>query len=119
MNFFLKASANEVVPLLRRMEAAVGEGMTVQEAYAAALHDTRVLKHVVGEPAPDLPFGAAVLQGLRRSKVRPLAELANVLQGDGGQDATTADAARERRQTQLRLGLAALGLLVALRLLRR
>src|SRR3954447_6485428 len=59
MNFFLKASANEVVPMLRRMEAAIAEGKTVQQAYALALRDTRMLRHLVGEPAPGLPFGPA------------------------------------------------------------
>ena len=76
MNFFLKASANEVVPMLRRMEAEIAEGKTVQEAYAAALHETKMLKLLVGEPTPGLRFGTALLEGATKSRIRPLAELA-------------------------------------------
>jgi hypothetical protein len=116
MNFFLKASANEVVPMLRRMEAAVSEGKTVQEAYALALHETRMLKLLVGEPAPDLPFGPALLAGARTSRIRPLAELARSLQPAG----SALQAARERRR-QKRLFVAGVGVgsLLALRLARR
>ena len=84
MNFFLKASANEVVPMLRRMEAEVAEGKTVQEAYAAALHETKMLKLLVGEPAPGLPFGTALLEGATKSRIRPLAELAGYLRPERG-----------------------------------
>ena len=115
MNFFLKASANEVVPMLRRMEAAVAEGKTVPEAYALALHETRMLKLLVGEPAPDLPFGAALLAGAQKSKIRPLAELAASLQ-----PGRASRAARERRR-QKRLFVAGVvaGSLLVLRLARR
>lgn len=117
MNFFLKASANEVVPMLRRMEAAVAEGKTVQEAYALALHDTRMLKHLVGEPAPDLPFGAALLAGATKSRIRPLAELAASLQAG---DASTATAERAaRRQRRLFVAGVVFGSLLVLRLMRR
>jgi hypothetical protein len=115
MNFFLKASANEVVPMLRRMEAAVAEGKTVQEAYALALHETRILKLVVGEPAPDLPFGAALLAGAQKSKIRPLAELAASLQSASG-----GSRARERRrQKRLFAAGVVVGSLLVLRLARR
>ncbi len=116
MNFFLKASANEVVPMLRRMEAAVAEGKTVQEAYALALHETRMLKLLVGEPAPDLPFGAALLAGAQKSRIRPLAELAGALQATGS---AVRVASERRRQKRLFVAGVVVGSLVALRLARR
>jgi hypothetical protein len=117
MNFFLKASANEVVPMLRRMEAAIAEGKTVQQAYALALHDTRMLRHLVGEPAPDLPFGPALLAGATNSRIRPLAELATSFQGGSASAATAARTAR--RQRRLFVGGVAFGSLLVLRLMRR
>src|SRR3954471_24499968 len=115
MNFFLKASANEIVPMLRRMEASIAEGKTVQQAYALALHDTRMLRHLVGEPAPDLPFGPALLAGATNSRIRPLAELAASLQGGGAAAAARA----ARRQRRLFVGGVVFGSLLVLRLMRR
>jgi hypothetical protein len=117
MNFFLKASANEIVPLLRRMEEAVHEGKTVQEAYAEALHETRVLKNILGEPPPDLPFGEALIEGATHSQLRPLAELAATFRPDGA--AASAAAGASRRQKQLFIAGVAVGSLLVLRLLRR
>jgi hypothetical protein len=116
MNFFLKASASEVVPMLRRMEAAVAEGRTVQEAYALALHETRMLKLLVGEPAPDLPFGPALLAGAQKSRIRPLAELAASLQPGSS---PSSGASARRRQKRLFVAGVVVGSLVALRLARR
>jgi hypothetical protein len=116
MNFFLKASANEVVPMLRRMEAAVAEGRTVQEAYALALHETRMLKLLVGEPAPDLPFGAGLLAGAQKSRIRPLAELAASFQAGGSPASALRD---RRRQKRLFVAGVVVGSLLALRLARR
>ena len=117
VNFFLKASANEVVPMLRRMEEAVAEGKTVQEAYAAALHETKMLKHLVGEPAPNLPFGEALLEGAKTSKIRPLAELVASFQG--GNASTAAAERASRRQRRLFIAGVVVGSLVVLRLVRR
>src|SRR6476659_1335 len=118
MNFFLKASANEVVPMLRRMEEAVAEGKTVQEAYAAALHETKMLKHLVGEPAPGLPFGEALLEGAKTTKVRPLAELVASFQA--GAASTTAVVERaSRRQRRVFIAGVVFGSLVVFRLIRR
>jgi hypothetical protein len=114
MNFFLKASANEVVPMLRRMEAEVAAGKTVQEAYAAALHETRMLKLLVGEPAPGLPFGEALLEGATKSRIRPLAELAASLRPERGRAARSS-----RRQKGVFVAGVAVGALVVVRLLRR
>jgi hypothetical protein len=118
MNFFLKASANEVVPMLRRMEAEVAEGKTVQEAYAAALHETKMLKLLVGEPTPGLPFGTALLEGATKSRIRPLAELAASLRPEGGPSSTTPERA-SRRQKGVFIAGVAVGAIVVLRLLRR
>jgi hypothetical protein len=117
MNFFLKASANEVVPMLRRMEEAVGEGKTVQQAYAEALHETKMLRHLVGEPAPNLPFGEALLEGAKTSKIRPLAELVASLQG--GTASTAAATRAARRQRRVFIAGVVFGSLVVLRLIRR
>jgi hypothetical protein len=116
MNFFLKASANEVVPMLRRMEAEVAAGKTVQEAYAAALHETKMLKLLVGEPAPGLPFGTALLEGATKSRIRPLAELAASLRPESG--VSTAQRS-SRRQKSVFIAGVAVGALVVVRLLRR
>jgi hypothetical protein len=116
MNFFLKASANEVVPMLRRMEAEVAAGRTVQEAYAAALHETKMLKLLVGEPAPGLPFGTALLEGATKSRIRPLAELAASLRPESG--VSTAQRS-SRRQKSVFIAGVAVGALVVVRLLRR
>lgn len=118
MNFFLKASANEVVPMLRRMEAEVAEGKTVQEAYAAALHETKMLKLLVGEPAPGLPFGTALLEGATKSRIRPLAELAASLRPERGMSKAAA-ARTSRRQKGVFIAGVAVGALVVLRLFRR
>jgi hypothetical protein len=118
MNFFLKASANEVVPMLRRMEAEVAEGKTVQEAYVAALHETKMLKLLVGEPAPGLPFGTALLEGATKSRIRPLAELAASLRPERGMSKAAA-ARTSRRQKGVFIAGVAVGALVVLRLFRR
>jgi hypothetical protein len=115
MNFFLKASANEVVPMLRRMEAEVAAGKTVQQAYAAALHETKMLKLLVGEPAPGLPFGSALLEGATKSRIRPLAELAASLRPQRGVSAQRSS----RRQKGVFIAGVAVGALVVVRLLRR
>jgi hypothetical protein len=117
VNFFLKASANELVPMLRRMEDALAAGKSVQEAYAAALHETQMLKHLVGEPAPNLPFGEALLEGAKTSKIRPLAELVASFQG--GNTSTVAAARVSRRQRRLFIAGVVFGSLVVLRLVRR
>jgi len=119
MNFFLKASANEVVPMLRRMEVEVAEGKTVQEAYAAALHETKMLKLLVGEPAPDLPFGTALLEGATKSRIRPLAELATSLRAAERGMSKTVIERSSRRQKRIFVAGVAVGALVVLRLLRR
>lgn len=118
MNFFLKASANEVVPMLRRMEAEVAAGKTVQEAYAAALHETKMLKLLVGEPAPGLPFGAALLEGATKSRIRPFAELATSLRPERRMSNAAAERA-SRRQKHLFIAGVTVGALVVLRLFRR
>jgi hypothetical protein len=119
MNFFLKASANEVVPMLRRMEAEVAEGKTLQEAYAAALHETKMLKLLVGEPAADLPFGTALLEGATKSRIRPLAELATSLRAAERGMSKTVIERPSRRQKRVFVAGVAVGALVVLRLLRR
>ena len=118
MSFFLKASAHEVVPMLRRMEAEVAAGKTVEEAYAAALHETKMLKLLVGEPTPGLPFGTALLEGARKSRIRPLAELATSLRPEPGRSASAAERS-SRRQKGVFIAGVAVGALVVLRVLRR
>jgi hypothetical protein len=75
-----------------------------------------MLRHLVGEPAPDLPFGPALLAGAN-SRIRPLAELAASLQGGSASAAAAARAAR--RQRRLFVGGVVFGSLLVLRLMRR
>jgi hypothetical protein len=92
LKFVLKSAAEEVVPFLRRIESSLQDGRGVQEAYTEALGETKVLKHLVGEPVEGLPFTEGLLEGAKRSKLRPLIVFANQVKlrergGDGLKDA--------------------------------
>jgi hypothetical protein len=92
LKFVLKSAAEEVVPFLRRIESSLQDGSGVQEAYTEALGETKVLKHLVGEPVEGLPFTEGLLEGAKRSKLRPLIVFANQVKlrergGDGLKDA--------------------------------
>jgi hypothetical protein len=77
IKFALKAASTEVVPFLRRIEASVKEGQSIQEAYSESLASTKVLKHVIGEPVKDLPFTEALVEGAKKSHLRSLVTFAN------------------------------------------
>jgi hypothetical protein len=82
------------------------------------LHETKMLKLLVGEPAPGLPFGTALLEGATKSRIRPLAELAASLRPERGMSKAAA-ARTSRRQKGVFIAGVAVGALVVLRLLRR
>jgi hypothetical protein len=77
LKFVLESAAEEVVPFLRRIQTSLQEGSGVQEAYTDALGETKVLKHLIGEPVEGLPFGEGLLEGAKKSKLRPLVLFAN------------------------------------------
>ena len=141
LKFVLTSAGEEVVPFLRRIESSLQTGSSVQEAYTQALGETKVLKHLIGEPVEGLPFTEGLLEGAKRSKLRPLIVFANQVKlrergGDGLKDAlrkavvTTVTLQAEeqraagrpnRRRTQklLVIGAAAAAIVLVARRLRR
>lgn len=67
-----RAAGDEIVPFLRQIAAGLDDGKPLQKAYADALEQTTIVKHLLGTPEKGLPFSDGLVKAAKRSGIRTL-----------------------------------------------